>query len=107
MLKSVNPATGELIATYESMSDATVKSVIDDVHERFHDWRKTGFGERSKHLRKAAELLRERQSHLATLMTREMGKLASEAGAEVEKCAWVCEYYAEHAEQFLQDEQVE
>ena len=106
-MNSINPATGEQIASYDPMSDQQAEQIIEAAHQRFTTWRKTSFQERATFMRRCAELLRERKSKLGLLMTEEMGKLVREAEGEVEKCAWVCEYYADNAERFLQNESIE
>ena len=106
-IKSVNPATGEVIEEYQEMSRSEAAAIVDAAHIAFQDWRKTSFEERSKLMNKAADVLKDRKEELAKLMTAEMGKVHKEAISEIEKCAWVCKYYAEHAEEFLADEEVE
>ena len=106
-MNSINPATGEQIASYDPMSDQQAEQIIEAAHQRFKTWRKTTFQERATFMRRCAELLRERKGKLGLLMTEEMGKLVREAEGEVEKCAWVCEYYADNAEGFLQNESIE
>lgn len=106
-MNSINPATGEQIASYDPISDQQAEEIIQAVHDRFESWRKTSFETRAQAMRRCAELLRERKAKLGMLMTEEMGKVVSEAKGEVEKCAWVCEYYADNAESFLADESIE
>lgn len=106
-ITAVNPATGETIATYDEMGPDEISSIIAGAHEAFLAWRETGFGERSALMRTAASVLGERKKLYAELMAREMGKPVSGGIAEVEKCAWVCEYYAENAHYFLADEIIE
>ncbi len=103
-MRSINPATGELIAEYSELADDALREAIAVAAERFKSYRSTSFEERSRWMRRAAELLRERKGGYAELMTREMGKPIGAAEAEVEKCAAVCDYYAEHAPAFLADQ---
>lgn len=103
---SINPATGESLAEYQEMTPAEVKSIIASVHEAFGQWRRTGFARRAALMKKAAAILRDRAPEYAKLMTQEMGKPIRDSRAEVEKCAWVCDYYADKAETFLQREPV-
>jgi succinate-semialdehyde dehydrogenase/glutarate-semialdehyde dehydrogenase len=103
-LQAVNPATGETIQTYDEMTPAAVRDVITQTHTTFQDWKHTTFAERAGVMQRAAHILREHASEYAALMTREMGKPIRDGRAEAEKCAWVCEYYAEQAEAFLQPE---
>lgn len=101
---SINPATGEKIQEYPEMSREEVASIVAAVGQRFSDWRRTSFAERAQRMRRTAELLRQRRESYAQLMTQEMGKTIRDSRNEIEKCAWVCEYYAEHAEAFLSRE---
>ncbi len=103
-MRSINPATEEVFAEYPEPTRVELTARIETAHAAFTSYRRTTFSERSAMMRRAAALLRSRSSAYADLMTREMGKPIAAAVAEVEKCAWVCEYYAEHAERFLADE---
>lgn len=102
--QSVNPATDEVVATYEEMSAATWQGILNASHEAFLKWRRTTFTERSEKLVNLAKTLRRKKDELAHLMTLEMGKPIAQALTEIEKCAWNCEFYAEHGAEFLQDE---
>jgi succinate-semialdehyde dehydrogenase/glutarate-semialdehyde dehydrogenase len=106
-MKAINPATGELIREYKDHTPDEVTDIIQSVHDEFLSWRETSFAERKKLMLKAADVLREKKEGYARVITLEMGKTIKESRAEVEKCAWVCEYYAENAEKFLADEIVE
>ncbi len=106
-LKVINPTTGEQVRTYEELSEEGIKQKIERGTEEFGRHRKRSFDERAGWMRRAAALLKERRDRYAELMTTEMGKTIEAARSEVEKCAWVCEYYAEHAERFLADEPTE
>ena len=102
-----DPATGEPLETYPRLTDAEVDAALDRAAAAFEAHRRTSFAERAAAMRRAADLLeRDAEAHGA-LMTREMGKPIRQAVAEAQKCAWVCRYYAEHAERFLQDERAE
>ncbi|MEI6434280.1 MAG: NAD-dependent succinate-semialdehyde dehydrogenase [Bacteroidota bacterium] len=103
-MKSINPATGELICEYAEHSDFEALQIIKEVHSAWLDWKETLFSHRALLMRKAAQILRDKKDHYARLMTIEMGKLLRESAAEIEKCAWVCDFYAEHAEEMLKDE---
>ncbi|MFT7433076.1 MAG: succinate-semialdehyde dehydrogenase/glutarate-semialdehyde dehydrogenase [Alphaproteobacteria bacterium] len=105
-MKSINPATGEMIKEYVVMSDKEASTIVDMAHLDFLDWRKSNFDTRSKLMHEAANVLHNNKEKYAKLMTKEMGKVYNEAIAEVEKCIWVCKYYAEHAQGFLADEPV-
>jgi succinate-semialdehyde dehydrogenase / glutarate-semialdehyde dehydrogenase len=100
-IESINPATEEVIATFEQFTPAQVEQALVDADVAFRRWREQSFAERSSAMRTAAELLRQRKERYAGLITAEMGKPITQAEAEVEKCAWVCEYFADHAERFL------
>jgi succinate-semialdehyde dehydrogenase / glutarate-semialdehyde dehydrogenase len=100
-IQSVNPATGEALETYEETSPRELEQILARAHAVFLEWRTVSFADRALRMRKAAELLRLRQTQYARTMTLEMGKPIVQAEAEVEKCASVCDYYAEHAESFL------
>ncbi len=102
----VNPATGEHLRTYEELSAREVEGIIDVVHREYLRWRRTPFSQRAELMGGAAGLLRAGVDEYARLMAEEMGKPIREGRAEVEKCAWVCEYYAEHAEEFLAPEHI-
>lgn len=105
--ETINPATGEKIKTFEDLSDADIKKAITKADDAFQSWKKTSFSERAELLKKVGELLRDRKEELGKLMTLEMGKPIKEGIAEAEKCAWVCDFYAENAEGFLSEEPVE
>ncbi|HEX2165304.1 MAG TPA: NAD-dependent succinate-semialdehyde dehydrogenase [Thermoanaerobaculia bacterium] len=106
-IDSVDPATGETVACYDEMRPAETAAAVDAAHRAFLDWRHTPFAERTACLRRAAELLRARRDDHAALMAREMGKPVRQGRAEADKCAWVCEHYAEHADAMLADRHVE
>lgn len=104
MLTSVNPATNEVVNTYPEMSVTQINSIIGVVDDEFNRWKETSFETRSQLMYNAAKTLRKNVKQYSELMTIEMGKPIAQARAEVEKCAWVCEYYAENAQKFLSDE---
>ena len=107
MLKSINPSNGELIASYEEMTQKEVSAIISDVNSAYQEWRQTSFSHRSKLMKNAAANLQDRKEELGRLMTLEMGKPFSQAVAEANKCASVCEYYADNAERILADQIIE
>lgn len=86
------------------MDFVAASSLVEKAHEQFIKWRKTSFEFRASKIRSAAAILRKRKEEFAKIMTLEMGKPIVQARAEVEKCAWVCDYYADNAEKFLTDE---
>src|SRR5213594_3285478 len=103
-IQSVNPATGEVIETFEATSAREVERILATAHAAFLEWRTTPFDVRARHLRNAAQVLKKRKADYARLMTLEMGKPIVQAEAEVDKCAWACEYFADHAESFLAEQ---
>lgn len=105
-IASINPATGETIQEYQEMTPQEVEGIIASVHAAFGEWRRTSFAQRAGFMKKAATILREKAPEYAKLMTQEMGKPIRDGRAEAEKCAWVCDYYADNAEAFLQPELV-
>ena len=100
-LTSINPSTGETIETYRELSEAEIDAAVVAAHAAWKGWRTRSFAPREKVLRAAAAVLRERADDLARLMAREMGKPVVQGRAEVEKCAWGCEHFAEHAASYL------
>ncbi|HEX8967374.1 MAG TPA: aldehyde dehydrogenase family protein, partial [Chloroflexota bacterium] len=106
VLKSINPTTEDVVETFEEFSDTAVDDALQQAHDAQRAWRRTSFGERAARLQAMARVLRAQKQRLAALATREMGKTIVEAEAEIEKCAWNCDYYAEHAAAFLADEHV-
>jgi len=107
MLTAVNPATEETLQSYPQLDDQQLIGNIATAHANFLAWRKTSFEHRAERLRKAADILRNKTEKFAQLITAEMGKPITEARSEVEKCAWVCDYYADNAADFLQKEIIE
>ncbi len=103
-IQTINPATGKVEKTFTEHTREEVFGMIDNVHDAFLKWRKTDFVTRSQLLKNAAQILRDRKEHYGKILTLEMGKPITQAMAEVEKCAWVCEYYAENSEKILSEE---
>jgi succinate-semialdehyde dehydrogenase / glutarate-semialdehyde dehydrogenase len=106
-IATVNPATGEVLRTFEALSDAKIEAKLALAAESFRTFRSLSFAERAVMMSKAAEILETEKEDLGRLMTTEMGKTFRSAVDEAAKCAWACRYYAEHAERFLADEVVE
>src|SRR5690606_21107146 len=104
---SVNPYTLDALYEYQSISDSELKLKLETAASTFKAWRKASFDSRSALMRAAARVLKDDKESLARTITLEMGKSLKESIAEVEKCAWACEYYAEHAAAFLADEPIE
>lgn len=107
MIKSVNPTSGETILSYKPHSEKGVEQIINSVDKTFQHWRNTSFGHRSSLMQNLSGLLKSKKEVLAQLMAVEMGKVKKEGIAEIEKCAWVCDYYSQNAEMFLEDEEIE
>ena len=105
-LVSINPTTGQQLATYPEMSAAEVDATLASASRAFAEWRRASFDERGTVLRGVARVLRARKSAFARLMAVEMGKPLGQGEAEVEKCASTCDYFAEHAAGFLGVEDV-
>src|SRR5215510_9401182 len=106
LMYSVNPATGERLAEYSPHSPAELGERLGRCREAFRSWSRRPLDERLPVLARAAALLRKRRDELARLATLEMGKTIASAEAEVEKCAWVCDHYAQHAAGMLAPERV-
>ena len=105
-MRSLNPATGDLLREIATDSPATVETKMAQSLHTFKSWRMVPPGDRSALLLRAAEVLERDEPELATLMTLEMGKPITAARQEVRKCAMTCRFYAQHGESFLRDEQV-
>ncbi|MEO7262574.1 MAG: NADP-dependent succinic semialdehyde dehydrogenase, partial [Jatrophihabitantaceae bacterium] len=106
-IATTNPATGEVITTFEALTDAEIETRLEAAAHGFQTLRRTSFADRAGWMRAAADILDAEQDQIATLMTTEMGKTLASAKAEVAKCAKACRFYAEHAEAFLSSDQVE
>jgi succinate-semialdehyde dehydrogenase/glutarate-semialdehyde dehydrogenase len=103
-IASVNPTTGEVLETFPETPAPEVARILERAEAAFHDWRATPFAARAARLAEVARLLRARKAAYARTMALEMGKPVVEGEAEIEKCAWVSEYYAAGAERFLAEE---
>jgi succinate-semialdehyde dehydrogenase/glutarate-semialdehyde dehydrogenase len=103
-IQTINPATGKLEKTYEAFSTDKINSLIDAADIEFKKWKNVSFADKKILMNNAAKILRAKKDLLGKIITAEMGKPIKQAIAEVEKCAWVCEYYAENAESILQKE---
>ena len=106
-ITTINPATNQEIKTITLHTDDEVSQIISDAHDTFKNYRRSSFADRAVMMMKAADLLEERKDIIAETMTLEMGKTYHASQSEVDKCAWVCRYYAEHAQEFLADEMVD
>ena len=104
-IKTINPATEEPVATYDKMSEAEAIAAVEACHAAFEDWREKTHAERAPYLTAIAEKLREHKDELAELMTREMGKLLKDGKTEVDICAAIFDYTAQHGPDALADEE--
>ena len=105
-LISINPANNKKLNSYQEISKDSINQIIDSSFNTFLEWRNKSFSYRAKKMRCLAELLKQKKEELGLLMTKEMGKPIKQSIAEAEKCAWVCEYYADNAEQFLSQKEI-
>src|SRR2546428_2607270 len=103
-LSSINPSSGEVLESFEEATSAALERVLAHAWQAFLGWRECTFAERAARLREVARVLGAKKVEYARLMALEMGKPVAQGEAEVEKCAWGCEYYAEHAARFLAPE---
>lgn len=103
---SVNPYSEEKIASYKKHTKKDISSILQQADKRFYSWRETSFAERKKLMLAAASELKKNKQEYAEMMTLEIGKPISQSIAEVEKCAWVCEYYANEAEEQVANETI-
>jgi succinate-semialdehyde dehydrogenase / glutarate-semialdehyde dehydrogenase len=106
-IASINPATGELLQSFQPLSEAAVEAKLALASATFPKFRALPFPERAAMMSRAAEILETEKEDLGRVMTTEMGKTFRSAVDEAAKCAWACRYYAENAERFLADEIVE
>ena len=104
MFQSINPYTREVVFQHEEHTAREAEERIQRTHNAYLLWKTYDFRQRGDLFRRLAVLLRENKETFATLITTEMGKIISESRAEIEKCAWLCDHYAEHAEEMLKPE---
>src|SRR5690606_36266483 len=104
---TIDPTTGETVQTFEELDEETLEQKLAKAQKAFADRKRTPFADRAARMRRAAELLAPERERLARVMVEEMGKPIAAARAEIDKCAWVCRHYAEHAEGYLRDEPVD
>ena len=107
MIISKNPYTEEKLEEHRESTSEDIDQALEKATVVFHEWKSTSFSFRSNLMLKAAEELRENKQEYAEDITKEMGKPITQSIAEVEKCAWVCEYYAENAEGQLASEEID
>jgi succinate-semialdehyde dehydrogenase/glutarate-semialdehyde dehydrogenase len=100
-IQTINPATEQVIQSYQYFDELTMHQRIKLGYSAFEQWKLTSFATRKKLMHQLAQLLKEKNEELALLMAHEMGKPITSGKAEINKCAWVCSHYAEHAEAYL------
>jgi len=103
-IQTINPVDNQLVESFVEYTSHQVVKIIENAHSEFLNWREKSFSERRALMLNVANVLRSNKKKWAEIMTIEMGKPISQAIGEVEKCAWVCEYYAENAQSFLSEE---
>lgn len=106
-IQSINPWTGNVVKEFSLLSPTEIENKIDLSSKAYQVWKKSSISERSSLMKKAGEILRKNKEEYARLITLEMGKIIRESRAEIEKCAWACDYYAENAEEFLAPEKID
>jgi acyl-CoA reductase-like NAD-dependent aldehyde dehydrogenase len=103
-IETINPATGKVIGSYNSMSIEEVNQKTKNARISFEEWKNLDISERCTYMRRLGRVMKKNKEDYAKLITEEMGKPIRQSLAEIDKCAWVCDYYSEHAESFLRDE---
>ena len=103
-LQSINPTTGEVLETFIETSSREIEQILHKAQAAFLGWRTQPLSERAALMREAAGSLRGRKEECARMMALEMGKPIAQGEAEVEKCAWGCDYFAEHAVAMLAEQ---
>src|ERR671935_299334 len=103
-IETINPSTGNVIATYDNMSNEEIAQKVKRARAAFQKWSRLDISERTAYMRRLARVIRKNKDEYARLVTEEMGKPVRQSIAEIEKCIWACDYYADHAESFLRDE---
>jgi succinate-semialdehyde dehydrogenase/glutarate-semialdehyde dehydrogenase len=106
MFISKNPTTGETLAEFQDLTPEGLEQKLAVAEDTFLQWRETTYAFRAERMRRLASILKEDARRLGEMMTLEMGKPIKQAVAEAEKCAWVCEYYADNAEKILSEESI-
>jgi succinate-semialdehyde dehydrogenase/glutarate-semialdehyde dehydrogenase len=106
-IASINPATGETLKTFEALTPQEIERKLARAEQAFRAHRRTSINERAERMARAADVLEGEKDRFARLMTTEMGKPLAAGVAEVEKCAWVCRHYAEHAAEMLRPRPVD
>lgn len=100
--KTIYPYTNEVLQEFETVSEVAVEEALETGHQLYQKWRRDDvLEERKAQLRQVAQLLRRNRDHYAEIMTKDMGKLFSEAKGEIELCADIADYYVNKADDFL------
>ncbi|HET7325337.1 MAG TPA: NAD-dependent succinate-semialdehyde dehydrogenase [Halococcus sp.] len=103
-METVNPTTGEVVESYDEDGTGDIDDALDRAASTFSEWRDVPLREREKLIEAAGDVLRENEREYAELMTREMGKPVSQSVAEIQKCQWLCDHYAQYTSQYLESE---
>tara|TARA_R110002049_G_scaffold72010_4_gene185652 strand:- start:3438 stop:4799 length:1362 start_codon:yes stop_codon:yes gene_type:complete len=106
-IESVNPYNGKSLEKYKMFSDRDIKGVLDKTELVFESWKNESVEYRSELLKNLGKALLKNKETYAQLMSKEMGKPVSQGVAEIEKCAWACDFYAKNAVEFLADDLIE
>ena len=106
LIKSINPYIGEILSEFHSLSEKEIEEKLSAASVAFSNWKDTDFTKRAELMEKAAKVLKNRREKYAKIISQEMGKVIKESLAEVDKCALVCEYYAENGAKFLEEEPI-
>jgi succinyl-CoA reductase len=104
-ISTINPATGKVIASYNTTDIEQISQIVNNARRiGFENWKKKDILERCDYIRNLAKILKKNKEQYSKIITEEMGKPLTQSYAEIDKCVWLCEYYAEYAESFLRDE---
>ncbi len=106
-IQTINPTSGKIEKTFSEQTRLEVYELIEKAHDAFLKWRETDYVTRSQLMKNVAQILRDRKEHYGKILTLEMGKPITQAIAEVDKCAWACDYYADNTEKILDKEIVQ
>ncbi|MAQ43015.1 MAG: succinate-semialdehyde dehydrogenase [Candidatus Marinimicrobia bacterium] len=105
-LKSINPATEELFAEFKEINLSSTEEIIEESSDSQRKWATVDISKRTKIISKISDFVRNNKEVFAEIITNEMGKPISESIAEVEKCAWLCDYYVENGSRFLAEQSI-
>jgi acyl-CoA reductase-like NAD-dependent aldehyde dehydrogenase len=103
-ISTINPATGQIIHSYETTDMEQIPLIVGNARTAFTKWKKKDVVERCDYIRSLAKVLKKNRDQYSKIITQEMGKPIAQSYAEIEKCIWLCDYYCENAESFLQDQ---